>query len=104
MIELTKTNSFNPTPKLKSIPISILFIPFISNDCEDKCHYCEFKICKTYTHNIQDWICSEIFYFKQMNLRHSFFFASLILYIINYLDVANYVRNQLIIIYVPIVI
>src|SRR5437763_15648470 len=30
--------SFDPTPKLKSSPVPILFIPF--NDDENKCNYC----------------------------------------------------------------
>ena len=119
-MELTKTNSFDPTPKLKSSPVPISFIPFINN-CKDKCDCCGFKFSKTYsgqkyckngltsyiknltdnntyldvristtniqcseheprnsnfyTHNIQDWcvICSRIFHFKQMVVRHSFF-------------------------------
>jgi len=40
-MELTKANnkdSFDPTPKLKSSPVPILFIPFNKN--EKKCNYC----------------------------------------------------------------
>ena len=40
-MELANTNgenSFDPTPKLKSSPVPILFIPF--NDDENKCNYC----------------------------------------------------------------
>ncbi|CAB5192179.1 uncharacterized protein OCT59_000219 [Rhizophagus irregularis] len=32
-------NSFNPTPKLKSSPVPILFIPF--NESEKICNFCE---------------------------------------------------------------
>src|SRR6266542_930719 len=39
-MDLAKTNNenFNPTPKLKSSPMPILFISFYSK--EDKCNYC----------------------------------------------------------------
>ncbi|CAB4403454.1 unnamed protein product [Rhizophagus irregularis] len=38
-------NSFDPTPKLKSSPILMLFIPFKNN--ENKCNYCENKYSQT---------------------------------------------------------
>src|SRR5271154_5809635 len=34
-------NSFDPTPRLKSSPVPILFIPFNNN--ENKCNYCGSK-------------------------------------------------------------
>jgi hypothetical protein len=38
-------NSFDPTPRLKSSPVPILFIPF--NNDEYKCNYCENEYSKT---------------------------------------------------------
>ena len=46
-MELTSTNNenpFDPTPKLKSSPVPILFIPF--NEYENKCNYCGNKYFK----------------------------------------------------------
>ena len=43
-MNLTITNNenpFDPTPKLKSSPVPILFIPFNNN--ESKCNYCKNK-------------------------------------------------------------
>src|SRR3954467_89129 len=38
LINTNNENSFDPTPKLKSSPVPILFIPFNNN--EDNCIYC----------------------------------------------------------------
>ncbi|GBC47941.2 kinase-like domain-containing protein [Rhizophagus irregularis DAOM 181602=DAOM 197198] len=38
-------NLFDPTPKLKSSPVPVLFIPF--NNDEDKCNYCGIEYSKT---------------------------------------------------------
>ena len=51
-MELIKTNSensFDPTPKLKSSPVPILFISFNKN--EDKCSYCGNEYSKTLQFN-----------------------------------------------------
>src|SRR5436190_19605175 len=42
---INNENYFDPTPKLKSSPVPILFIPFNHN--EDKCSYCENKYSRT---------------------------------------------------------
>ncbi|RIA93425.1 kinase-like domain-containing protein [Glomus cerebriforme] len=46
-MELLNTNndSFKPTPRLKSSPVSILFIPF--NNDDDTCNYCKNEYSKT---------------------------------------------------------
>ena len=38
LININNENPFDPTPKLKSSPVPILFIPFNNN--KDKCNYC----------------------------------------------------------------
>src|SRR6266542_1469396 len=51
-MELAKTNnenSFDPTPKLKSSPVPILFISFNNNDY--KCNYCGLEFSKTIYRN-----------------------------------------------------
>src|SRR4051812_42727203 len=45
LISTNNENSFDPTPKLKSNPVPILFFPFNNN--EDKCSYCRNKYSKT---------------------------------------------------------
>jgi hypothetical protein len=44
----TDNNSFDPTPRLKSSPLPILFIPFNKDD--NKCHDCGNKYSKTLDH------------------------------------------------------
>src|SRR6266536_6313286 len=41
----TNDNSFDPTPRLKSSPVPVLFIPFKNN--ENNCNYCGNKYSKT---------------------------------------------------------
>jgi hypothetical protein len=41
----TKDNSFDPTPRLKSSPVPVLFVPFMNN--ENKCNYCGNEYSKT---------------------------------------------------------
>jgi hypothetical protein len=41
----TKDNSFDPTPRLKSSPVPVLFVPFMNN--ENKCNYCGIEYSKT---------------------------------------------------------
>src|SRR6266498_5209238 len=51
-MELAKTNnenSFDPTPKLKSSPVPILFISFNNN--EEKCNYCGLQFSMTILKN-----------------------------------------------------
>src|SRR5256885_806297 len=45
LVNTNSENSFDPTPKLKSSPVPILFISF--NNDEDKCSYCGNKYSKT---------------------------------------------------------
>ncbi len=46
------SNSFDPTPRLKSSPVSVLFIPF--KNSENNCNYCRNEYSKTlkYEQNI----------------------------------------------------
>src|SRR5256885_14653665 len=45
LVNTNSENSFDPTPKLKSSPVPILFISF--NNDEDRCSYCGNKYSKT---------------------------------------------------------
>ena len=45
LTSIINDDSFDPTPKLKSSPVPILFIPFNIN--EDKCNYCGNKHSET---------------------------------------------------------
>ncbi|PKY58206.1 hypothetical protein RhiirA4_479913 [Rhizophagus irregularis] len=45
LLSSNSKNSFNPTPRLKSSPVPILFIPF--NNSENKCNYCENEYSQT---------------------------------------------------------
>ena len=49
LINTNNENYFDPTPKLKSSPMPILFTPF--KDYEDNCSYCEIKYSKTLLYN-----------------------------------------------------
>ncbi|PKY31575.1 kinase-like protein [Rhizophagus irregularis] len=44
----TDNNSFDPTPKLKSSPVPVLFIPFKNN--EENCNYCGIEYSKSLEH------------------------------------------------------
>src|ERR1041384_1664090 len=45
LVNANDENSFDPTPKLKSSPIPILFVPFNLND--EKCFHCGDEYTKT---------------------------------------------------------
>src|SRR4051812_25842365 len=65
-MELAKTNdnSFDPTPKLKTSPMLIWFIPFDHN--REKCDYCGLKFSKTiyceqkYCKNCLNWYVKDL--------------------------------------------
>src|ERR1044072_5543908 len=45
LVNTNDENSFDPTPKLKSSPIPILFVPF--NERDEKCFHCGSKYTET---------------------------------------------------------
>ncbi|CAB5181175.1 unnamed protein product [Rhizophagus irregularis] len=58
----TDNNPFDPTPKLKSSPVPVLFIPFKEN--EEKCNYCGIKYSKTLEYN-QKYCKNCLFWYIQ---------------------------------------
>src|SRR6266536_3519244 len=64
----TSNNSFDPTPRLKSSPVPVLFIPFKNNENNARCIEHKETGNNFCTTNIQEWCeyCSEISYFRQI--------------------------------------
>jgi hypothetical protein len=60
-MDVNNEKIFDPTPKLKSSPVPILFIPFNKN--EDKCIYCGHKYSNTLSFNHQKYCKNCLFWY-----------------------------------------